>query len=276
MDNDRVLRLTKFIIPKEKVKKLSRLKKNRYLIFTNVLRDLNLTQKLLLYIKANPNNKEVLLASDTTLILFFLKVLISKCCNLWEFIRKSGIHREKHTFPAKLLNLYVQIEKFFTDRNKLDLFKFVRDKFVAHYEFQKDSLSSLEQAMDNIGDIEMWLSEDDSGNNIFSSSNKMMLEVIMEKIKRNNLMDENLLTKPVGEQFKGKRREEMVAMGILFALTLKIALLLQEFSIHYLTNIVLKDIGLVEKGRSSIEVPLLSETKLSLIIKNDLYKNKRR
>ena len=68
-------------------------------------------------------------------------------------------------------------EKFFSDKKVKDIFAFIRDKFGFHYEYQNDVDEMIENASKQFSEFEMWLS-DDSANEIFASSNAVMLEVV--------------------------------------------------------------------------------------------------
>jgi len=253
MAEEGIVGLNKLIIPNDSIKSMSRSKKRQYLMITNMLRDLNLLQKLLLFTNNNDKPDEPTESASTTISFFFLKTLISKNHEMWEFMKNEKLNEAK--LSNELNELQQQITEFFSDKKKEDLFSFIRNKFGFHYEadpqYKKDIESLIEDAMNN-HEMDMWLSNTDSGNEIFGSSNAIMLKVIFERMNKSG--------------FEG---DDKGLMDQLFDLTLKISKIFHEFCKLYLIENVLEGIQLEDHGEVEVKAPFLSKVKLPLIVKCD-------
>jgi len=245
-----VISFEKVIISSNEIKKMLPREKKRYLMLTNILRDLNLIQKLLLFVKHSDKKEAVLKSADITMSFFFLKTLISKNHEMWEFIKRNNIVDEKNQFSRELKSSLTLITNFFKDQKISKLFGFIRNKFGFHYEYQADVDPLINEAMDSFPRIEMWLSME-SGNDIFASSNGIMMEVIFRKMER------------LG--FNGGNKE---LMNKLFDLTLRISRLFEGFSKNYLIEIILKNAPFHSEEKVEVKVPLLSKVDLPLVVKN--------
>ncbi len=245
--------LNKLVIPNDSIRKMPKSQKRQYLMITNMIRDLNLLQKLLLFTNNNQKPDEPTESANTTVSFFFLKTLISKNHEMREFMEKEGLCREK--FDGKLMKLMQEVDGFFSIQGNQDIFSFIRNKFGFHYEADsrhKEGLEDLIEPAMNDHEMDMWLSIDDSGNEIFGSSNAVMLKVIFQRMRDNG--------------FGG---DEKVLMGQLLDSTLKISRIFREFYLMYMVEIVLKNIQLQDMGTVKVTAPLLSEVKLPLIVKCD-------
>lgn len=245
--------LNKLVISGDSVRGMTKSQKRQYLMVTNMLRDLNLLQKLLLFTNNNERPDEPTESANTTISFFFLKTLISKCNEMWEFMEKEGLLQEE--FVGKLKELRKEVDDFFSIRGNRDIFSFIRNKFGFHYEADPRHKKEIEDLMEpamNDHEMDMWLSSEDSGNEIFSSSNAVMLKVIFQRMRDNGL-----------------RGNEEALMSQLFESTLKISRIFREFYLMYMVEIVLKGIRLQDYGTVKIKAPLLSKTRLPLIVKCD-------
>jgi len=248
MSNKRTITFEKIVIPEDEIKKMTSSNKKRYLMLSNMIRDLNLLQKVLLYIKNTHDNHEVLISGNAVASFFFLKTLISKNYEIKQFINYEGIINEKGNFTEELLKKFIDIEDFFSKAEVTELFDFIRNKFSFHYEYQKDIEPLLEQIMNDFDGIEMFLSHD-SVNEIFSSSNAIMIKAIF--IKMQNL---------------GYKGDDTVLMNKLFSLAVESSRICREFCTHYLVERILYNINCLHKDTISLEAPLLSECHLHFIV----------
>ena len=168
-------------------------------------------------------------------------------------MKQEGVLNEN--FNGQLGTLKKQIADFFSEKKNRDIFSFIRNKFGFHYEADPKHKKELEDligpAMDD-HEMDMWLSNTDSGNEIFGSSNAIMLKVIFERMRNNG--------------FTG---DDKALMDKLFDLTLNISRIFHDFYKLYLVENILENIQLQDMGEVKIEAPLLSETKLPLIVKCD-------
>ena len=242
------------VLSKDQVKKLSARDKKRFLMLTNMLRDLDLYRKLLIYVrKQDTGNRDLDEAALITFVLSFDKILISKAYEIWEFLGSEKIGQEKPAFSASLASLWDEICTFFHENKNEELFQFVRNKFGFHFDWYPDLEPYIENAMNEIGDLEFWMGNDSSGNDVFDSSNSIMLIVLRNKMRE------------LG--FTGSD-EELV--GQLHKLPLHILHIMSNFCERYLTEIILRQSIFQEKLVFTVTVPLLSEVNVPLIVKNDL------
>ncbi len=243
------VRLREIVIPQREIIKLSKIRKRHYLMLTNILRDLNLLQKILLFIKNSDKKEGPIRAAFSMTLFFFLKLLISKDYEAIRFIEDKSIAAAKSTYSQDLQDKLTAIEDFLSDGKAKKLFRFIRNKFGFHYDTQTKIEPMLHQIMNDCEKIEMWLSED-SANEIFSSSYAIMTEAIFRyMIKLKYASDYDAL------------------MDKLFELPLECAKLIRSFCVYYLEEVILRDIALEQHSIVEVEAPLLSEVKLPFIVR---------
>ena len=251
MDKGEII-FEKIVIPKDEVNKMSRPIRKQYLMLTNMLRDLNLLQKFLVFTKPDKELGKISDLAVTTTGFFLLKLLISKEYEIWQFIKDERILDKKHKFTKRVKDELENIERTFSDKKVRMLFCFIRNKFGFHYDTRPDMEVEINEAMSSLPKITMWLSTDSSGNDIFDSSNEVMLKVIFSKMM------------VLG--FKGDSEE---LLGQLFKLTTTIAGFFQKFCTIYLGDVILKNINSRVEDKISVRAPLLSKVNLPLIVKRD-------
>jgi len=257
IDMNRALEFHQLVLPKKTVESFSARDKKRLLMLTNMMRDMDLFRKLLVYVRTQTTgNKGLDEAEFVTLAFSFMKILISKVFEIWEFLESEKIGEEKSGFSVDLLKRWNEVESFFSDEKNKKLFSFVRNKFGFHFDHYSDIEPYIENAMNEIGDLEFWMGNDSSGNDIFASSNTVMLTVLRNKMTELGF---------IGTE------EELI--GQLQKLPIEISHSMNEFCKGYLTEILLKGKSFQQKQTVSVTVPLLSEVNLPLIVKNDLQKS---
>ena len=253
---DNIITLEKYSISNTDITRMMPEMKRQYLMFTNMLEDLNLLQKLLLYIKIENKGNEIAKAAFLPPSLFVVKTLIGKIVEIWDFInsKSTDIVNQKETFPEEVKKALEKIEFYFADGKTDDLFRFVRDKFTFHYDTYPDIIKPISDFMDNHPEgMHMWLCSTDSGNDIFASSNEIVLGIILQRMDING--------------FVGGKKE---LMDKLIELITQAAGDFREFCIQYLSRIVLEGIIMKPKYKRDICVPSLSQVNLPLLVKNDL------
>ena len=257
---DNVISLEKLAISNADILKMNSEMKRQYFMFTNMLQDLNLLQKLLLFVKIEDKENEISKAAFLPLSLFVLRTLIGKIVEIWVFIKSTntGILNHRNDYPDETKKALEKIELFFNDEMRSekteDLFEFIRDKLIFHYETQLDILGRISAFMDSRSQgMDMWLCATDSGSDIFSSTNEIMLGMIFQKMVDNG--------------FVGSKK---TLMDKLVTLTIDIAGDMREFCVQYLTGVILKGATLEPKDKREISVPFLSKVNLSLLVKNDI------
>ena len=219
-------------------------------MLTLILRDLNLLQKCLIYIGNKKHFEKPLVSSKTTTSFFFLKTLISKIHEMWTFLNRNEILNNRSTFSNELNAKIDEIQSFFSDRKVADIFSFIRNKFGFHYEYLDDVDILLDEAIKSFDNLEMWLSTCDSGNEIFASSNAVMISVIFSEMNK------------LG--FEGDKQELMNKM---FNLALNAARIFREFSLFYIVEAF--SIKWRQEEEIEVNVPILSNVELPLIVKRD-------
>jgi hypothetical protein len=250
IDTDKTLEFHQLVLPKESVESFSARDKKRLLMLTNMMRDMDLFRKLLLYIREQTLcHKELDQAAFITLAFSFIKVLISKVFEIWEFLNSEKIGQEKKSFSKPLSVWWDKIEAFFLYEKNYELFRFVRNKFGFHFDHYQDIEPYIEEAMREVGDLEFWLGIDSSGNDVFAGSNTVMLTVLCNKMSE------------LG--FAGNEKE---LIGHLQRLPIEISHSMNEFCKGYFTEIILKGKRLRQKKVLTVIAPLLSEVNLPLII----------
>ncbi|MBU4313060.1 MAG: hypothetical protein KJ706_10160 [Candidatus Omnitrophica bacterium] len=257
IDMNRALEFHQLVLPKETVESLSARNKKRLLMLTSMIRDMDLYRKMLIYGGKQKTGYEKLdEAILVTMIFSISKILISKIYEIWKFLESEKIREETSGFSSALLERWNEIEVFFSEEKNKQLFCFIRNKFGFHFDHYQEIETYIEIAMKEVGDFEFWMGNDSSGNDIFSSSNTVMLIVL-----RNKMIELGF----VGTE------EELI--GQLQKLPIVVSHSINEFCKGYLTEVLLRDRSFQQKLTVAITAPLLSDVALPLIVKNDLQKD---
>jgi hypothetical protein len=240
------IKLTKLILQKDQIDKLTLIDKKRYLMFTCMMRDMDILQKLLIFAGNEKPKIEPCLSATATMIGFLLKSLISKIYEMKNFICKNKIQSNSESFSDDLKNKIAETEIFFADKGTNTIFAFIRDKFGFHYEYQNDVDQLIDDVSKNYSSLEMWLSED-SANEIFPSSNDIIFDVIFIKM-----------------QELGFSGDKTSLFEQLFDLSLKGAKLFRDLSVEYLSEAF--PVQWILGEQIEIDAPEFSEVKLPLIV----------
>lgn len=247
MNNSGRIKLSKLVLEREELNKMSPKEKKRYIMLTCILRDLNLLQKYLVYSYNKKPSKEPLVSANTTVGFFFLKTLMSKIHEMWTFLDKNKILDDCSTFSNELKAKRGEIQNFFSDRKVKEIFSFIRNKFGFHYEYWDDVDLLIDEATKLFDQLVMWLSTEDSGNEIFASSNAIMIYVIFLKMR-------NL----------GFEGDEQKLMDKILDLALNAARIFREFSVSYIVEAF--SINWRQEEEIEIDAPSISEVHLPLIV----------
>jgi hypothetical protein len=262
MDNDNIVNFKKVVISKTEVRRMSPIQKKRYIMLTNILRDLVLLQRVLLFVNNHRKsdegqNEPVCVDATAVTILFFLEMLISKNYEIKKFIYENKIADEKNSFPASLKVIFKEMENFYSEDKVRILFEFIRHKFGFHYEYQNDIDVILDQVMDGSRDLVLWFSDSDYGNEVFASSNEVTLAAIFQKMRELGYASET------GED------QQASFMDQLLRLALSSSKHSREFCMHYLVEVVLRNVNIKQEASVQVCAPLLSEIHLPSIVKFD-------
>jgi len=254
---DKTLEFHQLILPKESVESLSSRDKKRLLMIMSMIRDMDLYRKMLIYGgKQKTGHEKLDEAALVTLVFSISKILISKVYEIWQFLGSEKISEEKADFSAGLLEHWNKVEDFFSEEKNKQLFCFIRNKFGFHFDHYQEIEAYIEKAVKEVGDLEFWMGNDSSGNDIFTSSNTVMLIVLRNKM--------------IELGFTGTEEE---LIGELQRLPIVISHSINEFCKGYLMEILLKGKSFQQRLTVAITAPLLSEVTLPLIVKNDLQKS---
>jgi hypothetical protein len=257
VDRNKTLEFHQLVLPKETIESLSPGYKKRLLMLMSMIRDMDLYRKMLIYGgKQKTGHEKLDEAILVTLVFSISKILISKVYEIWQFLESEKIADEKVDFSGNLLKRWNEIDTFFSEARNKELFCFIRNKFGFHFDHYPEIEPYIEKAMKEVGDLEFWMGSDNSGNDVFSSSNTVMLIVLRNKMTELGF---------VGTE------EELI--GQLQRLPIVISHSINEFCKGYLTEILLKDKSFQQKLTVTVVAPLLSEATLPLIVKNDLQKS---
>ncbi len=241
------IKLTKLTLPQTEINKMDKKEKKRYIMFTCILRDLNLLQKCLVYIGNDKQTNEPYASANATISFFFLKTLISKIHEIWVFLKENKVDCDYTKFSSDLKNKIDDIKSFFAEKKVEGIFSFIRNKFGFHYEYWNDVDELIDNASKDFTQFEIWLSPQDSANEIFASPNSVILKVILLEMHK-----------------LGFPGDEKKLINTLFDLALEGARLSREFSVFYLSEVF--PIKWEQKEEIEIEVPLMSEVQLPLIV----------
>ncbi len=241
------------VLPRADVHKLSKRAKKQFLMLTNVLRDMDLFRKLMIYVKEqNLNDERLSGVAFVTLAFSITKLLMSKLYEAWKFLGKEQVVSEVGTFSEGLRAQWSAVESVCGTSQNAELFGFVRNKFGFHFDSYEEIESVIEEAMNEVGDLEFWMPTEQSWNDLFASSNTVMLVV--------------LRTKMMELGFVGTEEE---LIGQLIRLSVDASYALNEFCKGYLTEVVLKGLSFQEVSRIVASVPVLSEVNLPLVVVKD-------
>ena len=240
-----LIKLTELVLPKEQLDKMDKKSKKRYVMFTCMIRDLNLLQKCLIFAGKEKPSSEPLQSANTTIGFFFLKTLLSKIYEMWIFLNRNKVFEslDDDTLKQKA----EEIKAYFSDEKVLGIFEFIRNKFGFHYEYWDDVDEKIDDVTKLLPDLKMWLSNEDSGNEIFPSTQAIILKVIFNEMER------------IG--FEG---DDQKMMNYLFDFGTQGARILQEFSAHYLSTAF--QLKWEVKEELDVEVPLISDVYLPLLV----------
>ena len=164
----------KLTLSTSELKKLTERQRKQYVMLTGILRDLLLLQKLLIFNTDEREGNEVLRSACAAQSLFLVSVLASKLHEAGAFLCKEELLT---AVPGSLQETKDKVTAFYA-RPHVRILKFIRDKFAFHYDTRADLDPKIDAAFRELPQATMWLSKDDSGNDVFSSTNDVISEVL--------------------------------------------------------------------------------------------------
>lgn len=265
MSNQKI-KYTRLFLQKDEIAKITPLYRKRYIMFTSIVRDVTLLSKFLHYVRNKKPKEEILQYANTMAYEFFLTTLISKIYEMWVFITRNGILEElkQNTNSSALQKSIDDINALFLDTQTEStkeglLFEFIRHSFSCHYEYMNRIDPIISNAFEKFGDndFQVYLTENDSANDVFPSLNAVISMSIFQKM----------------DELKFSVTDEQQKMKLLFSLTNEGAKLVMEFCLTYLTEAF--PIQWEQREEEiEIDVPEISTIELPIItFKNKIITN---
>ena len=243
------VRLARLTLEREEFSKLSNKDKRRMLMITALLRDINVLYKCLAFSR-NRDDRGPQLAASSSLIIFFVLTLIGKLHEVHEFFEQDGIYTDAVTRKGDFPRQVKTIRRFFGDIKTRKLFNFVRNNLSFHYGNKANLDPKVEKSLDDFGSFTAWLSEEDSGNEIFDFASAGILKVICDEMSSLGFQGDK-------EQF----------MPMLFDLPDEVSKLLQKFSREFLVRGF--PVTWIQHGTDAVTAPGITDVELPFIVAAD-------
>ena len=236
--------LVRLSLTKQDIQKLTPTERKHFVMLTSILRDIIMLQRLLIFVNnLNPPN-EVLESAKATQIIYFVTTLGSTIHEAAQFLKKEQMLKN---VTGDLVASRNALSHFFSDSQTQRILSFIRSKFGYHYDTLDDLDPKIDSAFVALPEFYMWLSDSDSGNDLFSSTDEVIVEVIYNQ------------SKALG--FQGNKQE---FIPYLFGLVLRGAEVIVEFGREYLAECF--SVKWLQQERAIIDVPNLDEISLPLIV----------
>lgn len=236
--------LVKLSLPNEELQKLTRTERKHYVMLTSILRDVIMLQKLLIFVNNSNPPCEILKSAKATQIIYFITTLGSTIHEAKRFLSKEKMLKN---ITSDLVESRNAVSSFFACKQTREILRFIRDKFGFHYDTKDDLDPKIDSVFVARPEIYMWLSDSDSCNDLFSSTDDVICEVIYNELQ--------------GLGFKGNIQE---FIGHLFDLVLDGAEVIVEFGRAYLAKCF--SAKWLRQERAIVDVPSLDDISLPLIV----------
>lgn len=246
--NKKQITLKKLILPKETVSRMQPFQLRQYFVITNMLHDLDFYGKLLSFISNVPESSPVERSDKAGNQINILIKYISNIYEMVKFLKRDVIERiDKQdmlgTEACKIISEY--------EKNYVDIYRFIRNKYGFHYEWEEDLEQFICDAVKEYGDLDIYLSDAISGNDVFASSSAIVFMTIMDKMRKHGYPDKS----------SGKLFDDLATSAIRMGESLKI------FYRRYLLDCVLESARFIKTGEN-VEIPAkkFSECQLSFFV----------
>lgn len=201
-------------------------------------------QKLLIFVKNSNSPNEILGSAKATQIIYLITTLGSTIHEAVQFFKKEQMLKN---VTGDLVRSRNAIGSFFAGKRNNRILSFIRNKFGYHYDTLDDLDPKIHSAFMALPEFYMWLSDSDSGNDLFSSTDEVIVEVIYNQ------------SKAFG--FQGNKQE---FIAYLLDLVLGGAKVIAEFGRDYLAECF--SVKWLQQEPAIIDVPSLDEISLPLIV----------
>ncbi len=244
------IELHKFLIDKSEFDHLDIIMKKRFTMITLFLSDLHLLLKTLLISSNVKMPIEELKPVEWINYSIQLRIVIAKIFEFWKFIDRNKILVKQDTFSQELKGKASSMSEFFNNNGaqNYNLFSFIRDKLSFHYEYRDDIDTILDNQFNQMNEIELWISSDDS-NSMFVASDLAAINVIVDEMKRLN--------------FSGN--DEWLFIH-LFNLTSEAGNLCRSFCFSYLGEFFINVLNIVEVDKKEFDVPSIKKIEIPLFV----------
>ena len=239
--------LTRLTLDKQQIESLSALDMRRQIMITRILQELVLQLKQFEFVCNAEHGDEIRKKAFHCQISFVIYTLIGRIHESWLFLKNSGALEEAKSGTPELAELAESVARRFDNTNTYKIFRFIRNKFGFHYDTYKDLEPLVEEAMQEMDELEIWLSTAESGNDFFLSTSHAMESIVYSKMRK------------IG--FCGTEKQ---LSETLYESTVSCASLVLEFSRSYLAE---KLSGVWQQQDTvEIEVPCMSEVELPYLV----------
>lgn len=182
-----------FIDKDDLTKNLNKSQLRQLIMITAIFRDLTFAEKIVLQIKNNNSDNEVLTHAKSVNRWAALILLIGKICAACEFIEKD-LNKNKVELTDDLITQYDNIIKIYggktydskkevKDKRVRLLFAHIRNKYGAHYGRYSDVEEGLSGIVKDLPEIKMWLCTT-NGNDIFFFASAAEIGEALEFMKK--------------------------------------------------------------------------------------------
>lgn len=236
--------MVRLSLTKQEIQKLTRTERKHFVMLTCILRDVIMLQKLLIFVKNSNSPNEILGSAKTTQVIYFVTTLGSTIHEAGRFFFSEQMLKNA---TGELVEARNAVSRFFADERNNRILSFIRNKFGYHYDTRVDLDPKIDSAFVALPEFYMWLSDSDSGNDLFSSTDEVIVEVIYNQ------------SKAFG--FQGNKQE---FIPYLFDLVLGGAKVIAEFGRDYLAECF--SVKWLRQEPAIIDVPSLDEIYLPLIV----------
>ena len=221
---------------------------------TSMFRDLDIYGKLLLFISNTSTANKVESADKAGNIIFILIKYISSIHEMLLFMEKDVIGKEEIVGilneQIELKNNADQIIKEYKAKHK-KIYSFIRNKYGFHYGQKQGLEPSICEAVKDCDELEIYLSNTLSGNDVFASTSKIVIATIYDEMKKN--------------RFPDKSSQEL--LKILVDSASDVGEKLKDFYRKYLFAVVLKSVKFCETGETiEVSAKKFSECQLSFFV----------
>lgn len=249
--NKKQIRLKKLILSKEDALKMSPWQLRQYFIITNILHDLDFYGKLLVFITRTPACNRVENEGKAVSQIFILIKYISSVYEMFEFLKKDVVG--KFDKQSDLRDEATKIIKGYKN-NYEKIYSFIRNKYRFHYEWQDDLEPFFCEAVKEYGNLDVYMSDVLSGNDVYSSSGAIVFATIISKMKKHGYSNKT-------------------SKGIFDDLAISVTNIGQQLKMFYrkyLVDVVLKSARYVDTGEViEVSAKKFAECQLSFFVVPD-------